>query len=78
LAGVEGDGAGDADPDVADPSPLELLDSDALLAVPFESPAPPGDVGPFGDELVELLAEVLPVRESVMYQPLPLKTIPTG
>jgi hypothetical protein len=73
--GVEGAAGGD--PDFADASPLELPESDALLSVAFDSPEPPEGAGPFGDELVELAAEE-PVRESVMYQPLPLKTMPTG
>jgi len=52
----------------------ELLSVDLEPSDDFEPESPSLDV----DELVRPLAEADDERESVMYQPLPLKTIPTG
>ena len=66
---------------------LLLLDSFELLPESFEpepEPEPPLELSPLeldeppSEDDVEPLADFVDDRESVMYQPLPLKTMPTG
>jgi hypothetical protein len=64
------------EPDVLEDESVELvlpLSLPALLELESLSPEEEDD-----DELVRPLAEADDARESVMYQPLPLKTMPTG
>jgi hypothetical protein len=64
------------EPDVLEDESAELvlpLSLSALLELESLSPEEEDD-----DELVRPLAEADDARESVMYQPLPLKTMPTG
>jgi hypothetical protein len=73
--------AADDELDVDELAELEL-DSLLLLDSAFE-PAPASFPDSFDDPLlseddVEPLADFVDDRESVMYQPLPLKTMPTG
>ena len=62
---------------------LPLLDAGELLPESF-APEPPLELSPFevdepaSEDDVEPLADLVEDRESVMYQPLPLKTMPTG
>ena len=62
---------------------LEVLEDDSpelLLLPPPLSFSVPLELAPLSleDELVRPLAEADDARESVIYQPLPLKTMPTG
>jgi hypothetical protein len=60
---------------------LEVLEDDSPeLLLPPLSFSVPLELAPLSleDELVRPLAEADDARESVMYQPLPLKTMPTG
>ena len=63
-------------PPVSDLAPDSEFDFDALESVEPESLAPPDS--PEALDALGPLAEDADDRESLMYQPLPLKTMPTG
>jgi hypothetical protein len=80
VEGVEVDDDEDfvvEEPDVLEEESAELLSPLSLPALlELESLSPEEEEE--DDELVRPLAEADDARESVMYQPLPLKTMPTG
>jgi hypothetical protein len=70
----------DDDEDVVVDEPDVLEEESAELLLPLSLPAllELESLSPEDDKLVRPLAEADDARESVMYQPLPLKTMPTG
>ena len=65
----------DVEPEDDDDEDDDDVDDDEVPSPLFLAPSVPDDED---DDAVAPLAEALDARESVMYQPLPLNTMPTG
>jgi hypothetical protein len=76
LALDDEDDVEDVEPDEDDDEDDDGVDDDEVPSPLFLAPSLPDEDE--DDDEVAPLAEALDARESVMYQPLPLNTMPTG